>query len=75
MKISHQDSLARSATELKYAKSRQTGIRPKAPRGIGTRGAMPIEKNGLSDTMYACAVNTTGTKVSRATGGHDDNAA
>jgi len=37
MKISHQDSLARSATELKYAKSRQTGIRPKAPRGIGTR--------------------------------------
>jgi len=43
MKISHQDSLARSATELKYAKSRQTGIRPKAPRGIGTPVAAVLE--------------------------------
>ncbi|MFH2004952.1 MAG: hypothetical protein ABI333_00065 [bacterium] len=40
MKILHHDSLARSAAEPKYAKSRQTGIQTGAPAGIGTLGVL-----------------------------------
>jgi membrane protease YdiL (CAAX protease family) len=43
MKILRQVSPTRSAAEPKYAKSRQTGIHPRTPRGIGTPGLAPVE--------------------------------